>query len=99
LALFLVVDSRFGETSEKELNDVTQPIRAQLLKEKEHPDPMLSRGLNEVDADRVKMALPYWKQRSFGKMLEWIYRKQTGYTRHLALGSTTWAMLSSASSP
>jgi hypothetical protein len=48
----------------KELNDIADPIRALLFKERNRPSPMFA-GPTEIDADRLQYALPFWRRRSF----------------------------------
>jgi hypothetical protein len=53
----------------KEFNDITQPIRAALLKERTNPIPYTA-GPSEIDADLLESALPIWKRRGFRKALD-----------------------------
>lgn len=68
LGLFLGHRLALGRDRRKEFNDIAQPIRAVLLKERENPTPY-ARGPSEIEADLLESAMPFWKRGGFSKAL------------------------------
>lgn len=64
LGLILGHRLSLGRDRRKEFNEISQPIRAILMKEKQGPRPLIA-GLGALDADQLEFALPYWERRSF----------------------------------
>lgn len=48
----------------KEFNDISQPLRDILLKERGYTSPNAS-GIGIIDADTLESVLPFWKRRAF----------------------------------
>ncbi|MBX7228460.1 MAG: hypothetical protein K1X48_02490 [Burkholderiaceae bacterium] len=53
----------------KEFNEIAQPIRETLLKEREIRSPIAS-GIGAIDADRLEFAMPFWRRCGFRKAWE-----------------------------
>lgn len=64
LGLFLGHRLTLGRDRRKEFNEIVQPIRDVLLKERESPTPY-SVSPSKIDADRLESVLHCWQRRAF----------------------------------
>jgi len=64
---------KIGRDKRKEWNELIDPIRVNLFKEREHPSPYFT-GLNEINIFTIREILPFWKRRCFDIAIE-NYRK------------------------
>jgi hypothetical protein len=58
-----------GRDKRTEFNEIAQPIREILMKEKERKSPIVP-GIGSIDADRLECAFPFWKRCGFRKAWE-----------------------------
>ena len=68
LGLFLGHRLSLGRDIHKEFNDIAQPIRESLLKERTNPSPYFT-GISEIDADRLESVLHWWQRSRFRNSL------------------------------
>jgi hypothetical protein len=69
LGLFVGHRLTLSRDRRKDFNEVAQPLREILLKERCGPSPN-SAGIGKVDADRLESVIPIWKRSSFKKAWE-----------------------------
>ncbi len=68
----------------KEFNEVATALREVLLKERNTQSPMLG-GIDEIAADRLAAAMPFWRRRAFTRAWK-AYRDSKKNTCQDALG-------------
>lgn len=64
LGLFLGHRLALWRDRRKEFNEIAQPLREVLLKERDRASPLV-KGLGVIEADRLESLLPFWRRRAF----------------------------------
>lgn len=64
LGLFLGHRLALWRDRRKEFNEIAEPLREVLLKERDSASP-LAKGLGVIEADRLESLLPFWRRRTF----------------------------------
>ena len=91
LGLFLGHRLTLGRDKRKEFNDIAQPIREILLKERKALSPHFA-GLGEIDADRLESVLYCWQRRGFRRTLnDYRQEKEQSIANDPTYGSVSYS--------